>query len=79
MRWTLLPWRRKVENKNKKQDSDLRSLQHELDAVLTRLAIVELGLQKLRHDHDEHIRRSKKKKSLAKKQRPKTMLKGKYN
>lgn len=77
MKWTLLPWRRKVEKETKKQATDLRSLQHELDAVLTRLAIVELGLQKIRHDHDEHIRRSKKKKSLAKKQRPQPMLKRK--
>lgn len=65
MRWTLLPWRRKAEKETKKQATDLRSLQHELDAVLTRLAIVELGLQKLRHDFDEHIRRSKKKKAKA--------------
>ena len=79
MKWTLLPWRRKVEKETKKQATDLKSIQHEIDAVLTRLAIVELGLQKLRHDFDEHIRRSRKKKSLAKKQRPKTMLKGKYN
>ena len=66
-----------MEKETKKQATDLRSLQHELDAVLTRLAIVELGLQKLRHDFDEHIRRSRKKKSLAKKQRPKTVFKRK--
>lgn len=77
MKWTLLPWRRKVEKETKKQATDLRSLQHELDAVLTRLAIVELGLQKLRHDHDEHIRRSRKKKASPKKQRPKTVFKRK--
>lgn len=54
-----------MEKETKKQATDLRSLQHEIDAVLTRLAIVELGLQKLRHDFDEHIRRSKKKKAKA--------------
>ena len=66
-----------MEKETKKQDSELRSLQHEFDALTMKLAIVELGLQKLRHDFDEHIRRSKKKKSLAKKQRPQPMLKRK--
>lgn len=66
-----------MEKETKKQATDLKSLQHEIDAVLTRLAIVELGLQKLRHDFDEHIRRSKKKKASPKKQRPKTVFKRK--
>jgi len=68
-----------VEKETKKQATDLKSIQHEIDAVLTRLAIVELGLQKLRHDFDEHLRRSKKKKASAKKKRPQAMLKSKHN
>lgn len=68
-----------MEKETKKQATDLKSIQHEIDAVLTRLAIVELGLQKLRHDFDEHLRRSKKKKASAKKQRPQPVFKRKYN
>lgn len=66
MKWTLLPWRRKAEKKIGKQEADVKSLQQEIDDLLIRLAIVELGIEKLRHDHDEHIRRSRKKKAAIK-------------